>query len=110
MSGVPAVIGSLDPWSGGEVAPGLLCVLAPNPSAMTLDGTNTWILWHGGSAVIVDPGPDEEEHLIAVATELSTRELVPAEIVLTHGHGDHSAGAPAFAEHWVPCFHRAFPS
>ncbi|EPJ40096.1 hypothetical protein STAFG_2851 [Streptomyces afghaniensis 772] len=34
-------------------------VLAPNPSAMTLDGTNTWILSEPDSdlAVVVDPGP-----------------------------------------------------
>ena len=36
------------------------CVLAPNPSPMTLDGTNTWIIAEPGSAaaIVVDPGPD----------------------------------------------------
>ena len=29
---------------GGEATPRALCVLAPNPSPMTLDGTNTWVL------------------------------------------------------------------
>ena len=41
------------------------CVLAPNPSPMTLDGTNTWVIAEPGSstAAVVDPGPDDEEHL-----------------------------------------------
>src|SRR5690606_22526253 len=40
-------------------------VLAPNPSAMTLDGTNTWILSEPDSdlAVVVDPGPLDDGHL-----------------------------------------------
>ncbi len=35
------------------------------PSAMTLDGTNTWILSEPDSelAVVVDPGPLDEGHL-----------------------------------------------
>ena len=41
------------------------CVLAPNPSPMTLDGTNTWVIAEPGSSatVVVDPGPADEEHL-----------------------------------------------
>jgi glyoxylase-like metal-dependent hydrolase (beta-lactamase superfamily II) len=76
------------------------CVLAPNPSAMTLDGTNTWLIAEPGSAaaVVVDPGPDDEGHLCRVsdlATQAGQRITL---IVLTHRHGDHSAGAPRLAE------------
>ena len=40
-------------------------VLAPNPSPMTLDGTNTWVIGEPGSfhVLVVDPGPDDETHL-----------------------------------------------
>ncbi len=40
-------------------------VLAPNPSPMTLEGTNTWILAEPGArrAVVVDPGPKDTLHL-----------------------------------------------
>jgi glyoxylase-like metal-dependent hydrolase (beta-lactamase superfamily II) len=62
---------------------------------MTLDGTNTWILRAPDSqaCVVVDPGPEDEEHLVAVASCGPV-----ATILLTHGHHDHSAGARRLAE------------
>ncbi|MFJ6250970.1 MULTISPECIES: MBL fold metallo-hydrolase [unclassified Streptomyces] len=75
-------------------------VLAPNPSAMTLDGTNTWLLSEPGSdlAVVVDPGPLDEDHLrnvIDTAGKLGKRVALT---LLTHGHPDHAEGAGRFAE------------
>ncbi|MEV7438841.1 MBL fold metallo-hydrolase [Streptomyces griseoviridis] len=75
-------------------------VLAPNPSPMTLDGTNTWLLAEPDSdlAVVVDPGPLDEGHLRAV---LDTAERAGRRIaltLLTHGHPDHAEGAARFAE------------
>ncbi|MBD0712092.1 MULTISPECIES: MBL fold metallo-hydrolase [unclassified Streptomyces] len=75
-------------------------VLAPNPSAMTLDGTNTWLLSEPGSdlAVVVDPGPLDEGHLrgvVATAERLGKRIALT---LLTHGHPDHAEGAGRFAE------------
>jgi glyoxylase-like metal-dependent hydrolase (beta-lactamase superfamily II) len=70
-------------------------LLAENPSVMTLDGTNTWVLRAPGSAscVVVDPGPDDETHLGRVL------DCGPVDaVLLTHGHPDHSAGARRFAE------------
>jgi glyoxylase-like metal-dependent hydrolase (beta-lactamase superfamily II) len=77
------------------------CVLAPNPSVMTLDGTNTWIIAEPGSdsVVVVDPGPLDESHLsrvAAVAQADGNRRV--ALTVLTHGHPDHAEGASLFAE------------
>ncbi|WP_405659161.1 MBL fold metallo-hydrolase [Streptomyces sp. RK9] len=75
-------------------------VLAPNPSAMTLDGTNTWIVTEpdSGLAVVIDPGPLDEAHLahvIATAEEQGARVGLT---LLTHGHPDHAEGAARFAE------------
>ncbi|MFI6601772.1 MBL fold metallo-hydrolase [Nonomuraea sp. NPDC050536] len=70
-------------------------LLAPNPSLMTLDGTNTWIIGTR-DAVVVDPGPEDEAHLRRVADHLRGRRVT--EILLTHGHVDHSGGARRFAE------------
>ncbi|HET6191664.1 MAG TPA: MBL fold metallo-hydrolase, partial [Trebonia sp.] len=76
------------------------CVLAPNPSPMTLDGTNTWVVAEPGSTavLVVDPGPSGEGHLRRVLSVASAGDRRVAQIVLTHGHPDHAAGAARFAE------------
>jgi glyoxylase-like metal-dependent hydrolase (beta-lactamase superfamily II) len=75
-------------------------VLAPNPSVMTLDGTNTWVIAEPGSssAVVVDPGPDDEPHLRRVLDLATAGDRRVTQIVLTHGHPDHAEGAARFAE------------
>ena len=70
---------------------GVARVRADNPSPLTLDGTNTYLI----AGWVVDPGPDDERHLDAVADAAGGR---VEGIVLTHGHGDHADGAPALAE------------
>ncbi|MDH6138280.1 MULTISPECIES: MBL fold metallo-hydrolase [Kitasatospora] len=96
-SGLP---GDPAPTVGGAATARALCVLAPNPSPMTLDGTNTWLLCEPGSdqVVVIDPGPLDEGHLSAVidAAERQGRRI--ALTLLTHGHHDHAAGAARFAE------------
>jgi glyoxylase-like metal-dependent hydrolase (beta-lactamase superfamily II) len=70
-------------------------LLAENPSVMTLEGTNTWVL-RGADAqtcVVVDPGPDDLAHLRRVAACGPV-----AQVLLTHGHPDHADGARRFAE------------
>jgi glyoxylase-like metal-dependent hydrolase (beta-lactamase superfamily II) len=67
---------------------GVRRVRAANPSPLTLDGTNTYVV--GGW--VVDPGPDDPAHLDAVRAAAS--EGIEG-VVLTHGHGDHADGAPA---------------
>jgi glyoxylase-like metal-dependent hydrolase (beta-lactamase superfamily II) len=67
---------------------------------MTLDGTNTWVLSVPGAsrAIVIDPGPDDEQHLKAVLAVAEQRGVTVAATLLTHGHLDHSAGAKRFAE------------
>jgi glyoxylase-like metal-dependent hydrolase (beta-lactamase superfamily II) len=67
---------------------GVVRVRAPNPSPMTLDGTNTYVVGRW----VVDPGPDDAEHLDAVRA--AAGEGIEG-VVLTHGHGDHADGAEA---------------
>jgi glyoxylase-like metal-dependent hydrolase (beta-lactamase superfamily II) len=70
-------------------------VLAPNPSPMTLDGTNSYLVGEPGSgqAVLVDPGPDDPAHLAAVEAELAARGARVVAVLVTHHHGDHSDAA-----------------
>ncbi|MGL5857985.1 MAG: MBL fold metallo-hydrolase [Angustibacter sp.] len=76
------------------------CVLAPNPGPMTLQGTNTWVLREPGapSAIVVDPGPDDPAHLAAVHQLVRAGNARVVEILLTHHHADHSAGAARLAD------------
>ena len=83
-------------WSGGAFGERGRCLLAPNPDIMTLDGTNTWVIREPDSSrsVVVDPGPQIEAHLDAVAEVAGD----VAQVLLTHGHLDHSEAARSFAE------------
>jgi glyoxylase-like metal-dependent hydrolase (beta-lactamase superfamily II) len=71
--------------------PGVVRVRAHNPSAMTLDGTNSYVVgdW------VVDPGPADPEHLEALVAAAGGG---VAGIVLTHDHADHAEGARPLAE------------
>jgi glyoxylase-like metal-dependent hydrolase (beta-lactamase superfamily II) len=85
---------------GGPATERAVCVLAPNPSPMTLDGTNTWILAEPDSAlaVVVDPGPLDEDHLAEVVAAVERTGRRAGLTLLTHGHPDHAEGAGRFAE------------
>ncbi|MCC5032196.1 MBL fold metallo-hydrolase [Streptomyces sp. WAC 00631] len=76
-----------------------VCVLAPNPSPMTLDGTNTWMVSEPDSdlAVVIDPGPLDDTHLTEVVATAERAGKRIALTLLTHGHADHAEGAARFA-------------
>jgi hydroxyacylglutathione hydrolase len=67
---------------------------AGNRGPFTLDGTRTFLV--GGERVaVIDPGPEVEDHLRALVLSLQAAREV--RILLTHGHGDHAAGAASLA-------------
>jgi glyoxylase-like metal-dependent hydrolase (beta-lactamase superfamily II) len=70
---------------------GVIRIRANNPSPLTLDGTNTYLVdrW------VVDPGPADETHLDAIAAAAGASGIEG--VVLTHGHPDHADGAPELA-------------
>ena len=91
--------GSQEVWRGGEISNLAECVLAPNPSPWTLDGTNTWIVGKpGGSCVVIDPGPIANGHGQAIEDTLDRRNASPVAVLLTHGHVDHAEGAVELAQ------------
>jgi glyoxylase-like metal-dependent hydrolase (beta-lactamase superfamily II) len=78
-----------------QVSPVASVLLENNPSSMTLEGTNSWVLRAPGAdeCVIVDPGYHDLDHLPKLA------EAGPvALILLTHHHPDHAEGASWLAE------------
>jgi glyoxylase-like metal-dependent hydrolase (beta-lactamase superfamily II) len=72
-----------------DVPEGVVLVRAPNPSVLTLDGTNSYIV----DTCLIDPGPAIPSHveaLRAAATDGIER------VVLTHSHADHAEAAELF--------------
>ena len=71
--------------------PEVLKIVAPNPGPMTLEGTNTYV-YGSDPAVVIDPGSDDPEHLEAIRAAAAERGGIGL-VLLTHSHGDHTAGA-----------------
>ena len=88
-----------EPWASGSKTAAATLLLAPNPSAWTLDGTNTWLLGSPGSGqtIVVDPGPADVAHLELIVAHALAVDSPVTTILLTHGHADHSAGARQLA-------------
>jgi glyoxylase-like metal-dependent hydrolase (beta-lactamase superfamily II) len=78
-----------------QVTESAAVLLADNPGHMTLDGTNTWVLRAPGhrECVVVDPGPEDAEHLGRVAETGAV-----ALVLVTHRHVDHTGGLRRFVE------------
>lgn len=63
---------------------------ADNPSPMTLEGTNTYLVGRDPAAVI-DPGPDDPTHIDAIRAAGDSRGGIGT-VLLTHDDADHLAG------------------
>lgn len=79
-----------------EISAGIRRILAPNPSAMTYRGTNTYLVGTRDIAVI-DPGPPDEMHLQAILDALKGHQRI-SHILVTHSHTDHSPLAMVLAQ------------
>ena len=77
--------------NGDRDPQGVIRVRAHNPSPLTLEGTNTYVV----DGWVVDPGPSDASHLAAVWDAAGGG---IEGIVLTHGHADHASGAEPLAE------------
>ena len=84
----------LSPGVACALSPMVRRIVAPNPGIMTGPGTNTYLVGIDEIAVI-DPGPDDEGHLDAVAACGGDRIRW---IITTHTHLDHSPGVAGLKE------------
>ncbi len=75
-----------------QLAPLIRRIVAPNPGPFTFTGTCGYIIGRGHVA-IVDPGPENPEHLAALLAAIDGETLDA--IVITHTHRDHSPGSRA---------------
>lgn len=71
------------------VPEGVIRLRAPNPSALTLDGTNSYVVGRW----IVDPGPSLPSHVAALRA--AANDGIEG-VALTHSHADHSESAELF--------------
>ncbi|MBL8474085.1 MAG: MBL fold metallo-hydrolase [Rhodocyclaceae bacterium] len=101
-----AEIAKLDPLGRGEahadivpgravrLAPEVVRITAPNPSAMTGPGTNSYLVGTEDALAVIDPGPAHAGHLQSLLAAAGGRLRW---ILATHTHHDHSPGCAALA-------------
>jgi glyoxylase-like metal-dependent hydrolase (beta-lactamase superfamily II) len=81
-----------------ELSPRVTRVRAPNPSPLTLSGTNTYLVRLGrNAALVVDPGPAIDAHVDAILRAAGRMDVTIATILVTHGHPDHAPAAAPLA-------------
>ncbi len=112
-----AEIGRLDPegmaTASADLVPGrpvwlsprVMRITAPNGNMMTGPGTNAYFIGAGDDWTLLDPGPDDSDHVGALLSHAPGR---ITRILVTHTHKDHSpAAAPVAAATGAPTFGRA---
>ena len=77
-----------------QLEPLVARLLAPNPSHFTYTGTQVHLVGTTDLAVI-DPGPDDPEHVAAIVRAIDGRRV--SAIVITHTHRDHSPASRPLA-------------
>lgn len=99
MPDIPFVT-DFDPAYGEAVAvsPLIRRVVARNPGPFTYTGTGVYIVGRpdGGDLAVIDPGPDDPDHLAALGSTVGGARV--ACVLVTHTHRDHCAGARRFAD------------
>ena len=73
-------------------------ILAPNPSPMTLEGTNSYLVIAGRDAIAIDPGPAIDAHIDAIVAAAARHGATIGAIAVTHSHPDHAPGAAPLHE------------
>lgn len=76
-----------------DVIPGVRRVVARNPGVMTYHGTNTYLIAQEDGLTILDPGPDDAQHVQDVLSAAHDQPI--RRILLSHTHHDHRGATAA---------------
>jgi len=71
-------------------------VLCNNPSPYTYTGTNTYLVGSRNGLAVIDPGPNDFNHGVAILRAAAGRKI--DKILVTHSHIDHSPLAKSLSE------------
>ncbi len=83
---LPAIYGVAE-----RLSPLIERLLAHNPSPFTFRGTGVYLIGDDRHVAVIDPGPNQPEHLAALMAAIGGREVT--HILVTHTHRDHSPAA-----------------
>jgi glyoxylase-like metal-dependent hydrolase (beta-lactamase superfamily II) len=72
---------------------------AHNPSPMTGAGNHTYLLIAKNTALLIDAGVGEPQHLEELERALKEHGARLRDVLVTHGHPDHASGVTALARH-----------
>lgn len=79
-----------------RITPSIIRILARNPSPMTGEGTNCYLIGSGQRRVLLDTGsPNEESIVQSLIQVLESEKCEIDKIIISHWHFDHIGGVEA---------------
>lgn len=88
---LPAVYGKAQ-----RLSPRIERLLAHNPSPFTFRGTGVYLVGDDKEVAVIDPGPNEPQHIQSLIAAIGARRV--SHILITHTHRDHSPAAAALKQ------------
>ncbi|CAF3811586.1 unnamed protein product [Adineta steineri] len=75
-----------------QLSPLVIRVLGCNPSPMTLQGTNTYLIGKGNNRILLDAGQGVPDYIEELKNTMEKNKVQLQSILITHWHPDHIYG------------------